>query len=240
MNYKAFHKLSYGLQIICSSHNGQDVGYVANTAFQVTSDPAQIAISAHKKNLSTDIIQLSKKFTLSVLQKDVDVKLIGDFGFMTSSEGNKFKDRNVLRTDDNLPVVLDDCIAWFECKLTREIDLGSHILFIGEVVDAKVLNDKEPLTYDYYREHYKMLAPKNAPTYLPKEKLEAEEEPHMHTKEDMVQVGTKWICTICGWVYDPAEGDPSKGIAPGTPFEDLPDDYTCPICDAGKEYFKED
>ena len=81
-----------------------------------------------------------------------------------------------------------------------------------------------------------MLAPKNAPTYIAKDKLESKpegktEEPHMHSKEDMVQVGTKWICTICGWVYDPAEGDESLGIPPGTPFEDLPDDYKCPICE---------
>ena len=50
----------------------------------------------------------------------------------------------------------------------------------------------------------------------------------------------KWVCEICGYVYDPEVGDDEGGIAPGTPFEDLPDDYKCPICNASKEYFKKD
>jgi len=48
----------------------------------------------------------------------------------------------------------------------------------------------------------------------------------------------KWICTICQYIYDPAEGDPSNGIDPGTTFEDLPDDWFCPLCGASKELFE--
>ena len=47
----------------------------------------------------------------------------------------------------------------------------------------------------------------------------------------------KYICNICTWEYDPAEGVPSEGIEPGTPFEDLPEDFVCPECGAGKEHF---
>ncbi len=48
---------------------------------------------------------------------------------------------------------------------------------------------------------------------------------------------TSYICTVCGYVYDPEEGDPSAGIEPGTSFEDLPDDWECPVCGVGKEDF---
>jgi rubredoxin len=48
----------------------------------------------------------------------------------------------------------------------------------------------------------------------------------------------KWECTVCGWIYDPAKGDPSQGIKPGTPFEDLPDDWVCPECGAPKDMFQ--
>jgi len=48
----------------------------------------------------------------------------------------------------------------------------------------------------------------------------------------------KWECTVCGYIYDPAAGDPAKGVEPGTPFEDIPDDWVCPMCGAGKEAFK--
>ena len=48
----------------------------------------------------------------------------------------------------------------------------------------------------------------------------------------------KWECLVCGYIYDPAEGDPDSGIAPGTSFEDLPDDWICPDCGAGKDMFE--
>lgn len=48
----------------------------------------------------------------------------------------------------------------------------------------------------------------------------------------------KWVCTICQYVYDPAQGDPDSGIAPGTPFEQIPDSWFCPICGAGKDAFE--
>lgn len=48
----------------------------------------------------------------------------------------------------------------------------------------------------------------------------------------------KYVCTVCGWVYDPAKGDPDNGIQPGTAFEDLPEDWTCPECGVGKEDFE--
>ena len=49
---------------------------------------------------------------------------------------------------------------------------------------------------------------------------------------------SKWICTICGYEYDPEVGDPDNGIEPGTAFEDLPEDWVCPLCGAGKEDFE--
>ena len=50
----------------------------------------------------------------------------------------------------------------------------------------------------------------------------------------------KYVCGMCGYVYDPAEGDPDGGIKPGTAFEDLPDDWTCPICGAEKSEFEKE
>ena len=48
----------------------------------------------------------------------------------------------------------------------------------------------------------------------------------------------KYVCTVCGWIYDEAKGDPDNGIAPGTKFEDLPADYVCPVCGAGRMNLK--
>lgn len=248
MKYKAFHKLSYGLYIIATEFENKKFGYIGNTAFQVTSEPSQIAISSHKKNFTTEKILNSGKFSISVLKKEVNTSLIGEFGFMSGEDFDKFRNVKTISSVTGAPIVVDSSVAWFDCKVVNKVDVGSHILIIGEVLDSDVLSGDEPLTYEYYREKYKMLAPKNAPTYVEKEKLENEvvpeskpkpenEEDHEHVFDE--ESGT-YTCSICGFQYDPEEGDPALGIPPGTPFEDLPEDYKCPICNAGKDYFKKD
>jgi len=245
MKYKAFHKLSYGLYVIASELEGKMAGYIGNTAFQVTSEPSKIAISCHKENHSSNIILERKAFSVSVLKKESDTGLIGRFGFMSSSEMDKFDGVEFTKAVSGVPIVLDSSLAWFDCKVVDSFDVGSHILIIGEVLESEILSDEEPLTYDYYRDKFKMLAPKNSPTYLDKEKLEAEPE-QSDSSEVKKEAETlaednldSFTCTICGFQYNPEEGDPTMGIPPGTPFADLPEDYKCPICNAGKEYFKE-
>jgi len=247
MKYKAFHKLSYGLYIIATELQGTKYGYIGNTAFQVTSEPSQIAISSHKKNFTTDKILGSGKFSISVLKKEVNTSLIGEFGFMSGSDFDKFRNVETITSVTGAPIVVDSSVAWFDCKVINSVDVGSHILIIGEVVDSDVISGEEPLTYDYYREKYKMLAPKNAPTYVEKERLEKEVVPEAETKTEPKKEAvikepggehSSYTCSICGFEYNPVEGDPALGIPPGTPFEDLPDDYKCPICNAGKDYFK--
>jgi flavin reductase (DIM6/NTAB) family NADH-FMN oxidoreductase RutF/rubredoxin len=244
MKLKAFHKLSYGLYLIASEHQGKKAGYIANTTFQVTSEPPQLAISCHKNNFSAQIILDSGAFSVSVLKKEVNMKIIGDFGFMTSTDINKFSGINYLRGQSGSPIVIDSSVAWFDCKVVKSIDLGTHYLIIGEVIDTDEISDEEPLTYQYYREKYKMYSPKNSPTYIEKSLLDAEIQSVIVEEQDgetdvTYFDGQKYICAICGFVYDPEEGDPSMGIPPGTRFEDLPEDYRCPICNASKEYFKQ-
>jgi len=249
MKYKAFHRLSYGLYLIATELNGNRSGYIGNTAFQVTSEPSQLAISSHKKNHTTQQILESGKFSLSVLKKEVDTSLIGEFGFMSSTDIDKFRNIETFTSVTGAPIVVDSSVAWFDCRVVNSIDVGSHILIIGEVLNSDVVSGEEPLTYAYYREKYKMLAPKNAPTYIESSKLDNElvpepesktdAEPKAEQKEPDEEPGT-FTCTICGFQYNPEEGDPTAGIPPGTPFEDLPDDYKCPICNASKEYFRKD
>lgn len=244
MKYKAFHKLSYGLYLIATEFEGTKYGYIGNTAFQITSEPSQIAISSHKNNFSTDKIIGSGKFSISVLKKEVNTSLIGEFGFMSGADFDKFRNVETITSVTGAPIVKDSSVAWFDCKVMNTLDVGSHIMIIGEVLDSDVLSGEEPLTYDYYREKYKMLAPKNAPTYVEKEKLESEVIPETESKPEPKEEKPKapadsvHTCSICGFQYNPEEGDPSMGIPPGTPFEDLPEDYKCPICNAGKDYFK--
>ncbi len=247
MNTKAFHKLSYGLYIIASEHEGEKAGYIGNTVFQVTSTPPQIAISCHKNNFTMGVIQKSNLFSISVLKQDLDISIIRNFGYQSGKDIDKFKNIDSKKFSTGVPLVANASVAWFECEVVQKIDVGSHILFIGEIKDSGLFSEEPVLTYAYYRETYKMLAPKNAPTYLKnaspeetKTKEPAESgsaDPEKMKSSEETNKKSAYTCSVCGYTYHPEEGDPSSGIPPGTPFADLPEDYRCPVCNAGKELF---
>ncbi len=236
MNIEAFFKMTYGLYIISSKHNDQISGYIANTAFQVTAEPAQIAISCHKDNTSAKIIEESGAFSISVLEKGTEAGLIGLFGYQSGNEDEKFERVNYKYGKTGAPIILTHSLAYFECKVVDKFDVGSHYLFIGEVVEGELLEpEKDPLTYDYFRNEMKLAAPERAPTYIDKTKIQEKiKEPEEEIKPNS---GPNYICTICAYLYEPAIGDETQGIEPGTSFAELPEDWICPICAAAKSFF---
>ena len=121
-------------------------------------------------------------------------------------------------------MVIKNVVSYLEAKVLQEIDAGTHTLFIGEIVDTDVLSEKVCMTYDYYHQVKRGTTPTTAPV-------------HVEEKEGGSKM-PKYECTVCGYVYDPEVGDQDGNIAPGTPFEDLPDDWVCPVCGASKGDFE--
>lgn len=232
MNIEAFFKITYGLYIIASKHGHQLNGYIANTAFQVTADPPQIAISCSKNNYTCHMIEASNSFSISILSQHVKPDIIGLFGYHSGKDINKFEHIKYTTATTGAPIVTEDCLAWFDCRVNQSIDLGSHMLFIATIENNAILEESGiPLTYAYYHEVKKGKAPKNAPTYIDEAKLSSNtsiSQPHFK----------KYKCLACGYIYDPAIGDPETNIPPGTPFEALPDDWNCPTCGAHKAMFE--
>ena len=229
MNKKALHTISYGLYIVSSKKGERINGQISNTLFQTTADPAQIAICINKENLTHEYIRMSGFFSASVLSQSVPMKRIGMFGFRSGREIDKFSDINYTIGEAGVPVVLDWSVAYIVAKVKNKLDVGSHTLFVGEVVDAKILSDDNVMTYDYYHRVKNGISPKTAPTY--NGELDK-------TKEN--QTMKRYVCQVCGYVYDPAIGDPNNGVDPGTEFEDLSDSWVCPICGATKDQFEEE
>jgi rubredoxin/flavin reductase (DIM6/NTAB) family NADH-FMN oxidoreductase RutF len=200
---------------------------------QITADPPAIAASINKQNLTYEYIKESEVFTISILSKAATLKFIGHFGFRSGRELDKFKDINYKLGITGVPIVLDNTIGYLECEVTNSIDVGTHTIFIGKVVAAETLNDSEPMTYEYYHRVIKGKLPKTAPTYIKEEKKAIKEVSKLEIKKMQ-----KYRCTVCDYIYDPEIGDPDSGIKPGTPFEELPDDWLCPVCGAGKDKFE--
>ena len=211
MNTNAFRNLSYGVYIISTLDGERPTGCVANSAMQITSSPATIAVSVNHDNYTNSCIQKTGKFAVSILSEESDATLIGTFGFQSGKEVNNFDGVQAFEKE-GIPVIADAC-AYVVCKVIDKMETATHTVFLGEVIDADVLKKAEPMTYAYYHKVVKGKSPKNAPTYLPEEKEEKADD-------------AKWVCSICGYVYD---GE--------TPFEELPEDFRCPICKQPKEKF---
>jgi flavin reductase (DIM6/NTAB) family NADH-FMN oxidoreductase RutF/rubredoxin len=198
-------------------------GCVANSIMQVTSQPATVAASINHYNYTNKSVKESGKFSVSILSEKNDQGLIGTFGFQSGRENDKYEDV-ASEMKDGVPIVTKAC-GWFTCKVIEMFETSTHTIFLGEVTDGDVLNDETPMTYAYYHNVIKGKSPKNAPTYLPDEQDGSSEgdEPEDDRKDDQA----KWVCSVCGYVYD---GD--------VPFEELPDDWKCPICKQPKDVFE--
>jgi flavin reductase (DIM6/NTAB) family NADH-FMN oxidoreductase RutF/rubredoxin len=231
MNPKTLHKLSYGLYVISSIKGEKKNGQIANALFQVTAQPSTIAASINKQNLTHEYISTSKVFSVSILSKNTPMPFIGTFGFKSGRDIDKFQNIHYKIGTTKAPIVLDNALAYIEAQMINKIDIGTHTIFIGKVQDCDVLSNDPVMTYEYYHEVKGGFSPKSAPTY-------SSEEDNKKQKPKEEEKMVEYICTVCGYVYDPLKGDPDNGIAAGTAFKDLPEDWVCPVCGAGKKAFE--
>ena len=223
INFEALFKISYGLFIVSSGDKNRGNGYISNTVFQVTAEPPKFAACCSKNNYTAGVISKSSAFSVSVLHQETAPEIFGRFGYKSGRDIDKMEGMSVKYGETGVPIVLNDCIAFLECRVEQTIDVGTHYIFIGELIQSEIIDDKlEPITYNYYRQVRKGVAPKNAPTYLDKSKLD---------KKSMEMAARKFKCPSCGYIYDEA--------VEGKKFSDLPDDWICPVCGTEKSDFFE-
>ena len=160
------HNLSYGMYVVSSMKGGKFNGQIANTVFQITSKPVNIAISINKENLTHQYIEYSKVFSVSILSRDAPFPFIGLFGFQSGRNVNKFETTRYKLGVTGAPVVEDYSMGYIEAKVVSEMDAGTHTLFVAEVLEAEKLRDGVPMTYDYYHNVIKGKTPEKAATYL--------------------------------------------------------------------------
>jgi len=217
--------------IVSSKKGNRFNGCIVNTVFQLVPEPPMVAMSLNIQSLTHEYIADSKVFTISILSQETPMPFIGRFGFRSGRDIDKFEQVNYKIGQTGVPIVLDNTIAFLEAEVAQSIDVVTHTLFIAKIVACETLDgDKQPMTYAYYRDIKQGRTPKTAATYIKiKPKTQAEEG---------VRNMKKYKCLMCGYIYDPDVGDPDNDVEAGTAFEDLPDDWVCPECGAGKDEFE--
>jgi len=162
---KALWDMSYGLYIVTATDGEKHNGQIVNSAIQVTNTPPQIAVCISKENLTHEYIKKTRKFGLSILEKETPMLFIGPWGFKSGRNVDKFQGVNYKNGASGVRLITDHTLSVIEAKVVSEQDVGTHIIFVAEVVNSEVLKEGELLTYEYYQKDKKGKAPKTAPTF---------------------------------------------------------------------------
>ena len=183
----ALFNIGYGLYVITSNDGKKDNGLIVNTVTQVTNSPNRIAVCINKKNLTHDMVLKTGMMNVNCLSTDAPFSVFENFGFQSGKNVDKFAGSEILRSDNGLAFLPKYINSFMSLKVEDYVDLDTHGMFICTVTEARVISDRETMTYTYYQNNVK-----------PKPETEGKK---------------GWVCKICGYVY---EGDelPEDFICP--------------------------
>ena len=185
MDNTVVQKISYGLFVLTANKDGKDNGCIINTVTQVTDNPNQITIAVNKLNYTHDLIAETKKFTVSIISEAANFELFKRFGFQTGKKVNKFEGFNaVKRTENGTLAITEGINSYISANVKQIIDVGTHTIFLADVIDMQKLNDTPSATYAYYHANIK---------------------PKPQSVGKNAKGETIWRCTVCGYEYEGEE-----------------------------------
>lgn len=205
INEKALNNISYGLYVLTAKDGEKDNGCIINTVSQVTASPLAISITVNKNNLTHDMILNTGEFNVSVIAEGASFDLFKNYGFKSGRDEDKVS-KNAKRSENGIVYESDNINSVISAKVKNTVDLGTHTLFIADVTETIDLSSALSVTYSYYHKNIKPAPVKQSGE------------------------GKKWVCTICGYIYD----DSKEKV----PFEQLPNDWVCPLCMHPKSDFE--
>ena len=177
-NFNALFKIGYGLYVVTSNDGKKDNGIIVNSVTQVTDSPNRVAVCINKQNYSHHVIKQQGIMNVNCLSVDAPFSVFQRFGFQSGRNVDKFENFATLKSDNGLVFLPKYINAFMSLKVEQYLDLDTHGMFICSVTEARVLSDRETMTYNYYQENVK-----------PKPNTEGKK---------------GFVCKVCGYVY---EGD---------------------------------
>ena len=172
----ALFRIGYGLYVVTSNDGRRDNGLIVNTVTQVTSAPNRVAVCISKENYSHHVIRQTGQMNVNCLTIDAPFALFENFGFRSGRNADKFDSVKILRSDNGLVFLPQYINAFLSLRVEQYLDFDTHGLFVCAVTEARVLSDRESMTYAYYQEHVK-----------PKPATEGKQ---------------GYVCKVCGYVYE--------------------------------------
>ncbi|MBQ9467751.1 MAG: flavin reductase [Clostridia bacterium] len=175
----ALFRIGYGLYVVTSNDGKRDNGLIVNTVTQVSDNPNRVAVNINKANYSHHVIRQTGVLNVNCLSVEAPFSVFENFGFRSGRNTDKFEGWEKVRSDNGLLILPKYINAAISLKVEDYVDLGSHGMFICSVTEARVMSDKDTMTYTYYQKNVK-----------PKPKTEGKK---------------GWVCKICGYVYEGEE-----------------------------------
>lgn len=211
--------LSYGMYAIGVKDAKKPNACIANSVMQISkatpSDPPLVAVSLNKGNYSCECIGKTGIFTISVLSQETPATVIGALGFVSGRKTDKLENIRHKVLAEGVPVIKEKTCCWFLCQVKDQLEVGGQVIFVAEITAGSDEAVGIPMTYEDYMGRLGGASSRKAPAYLP---------PELCSDRSS---GENFVCSVCGYVYS----DPNFG------FEELPADWTCPICKMPKKAF---
>lgn len=184
MDNKALFKLSYGLYVVGTAADGRVNAQIANTVFQITSDPITVAVSLNNDNLTNEMVAKSGVFSVNALSENADMDIVANFGFQSGRSADKFSKYDYKTGSTGAPLLTIPAIAAnLEAEVIDKITVGTHTIFIGKVVDATDL-------------------PQSAMTYADYHKMKKAAAPKADKADNAGGTVKKYRCKVCGYIHE--------------------------------------
>ena len=211
--------LSYGICALGVKDGKRVSASIVTSVMQITrATPVSaplVAVSLNNASYSKECLEKEEIFTLSVLSEETPAAVIGALGYVSGRGADKLESVRHKVLSEGVPVIKENTCCWFLCRVVKSVEAAGQTLFVAEIIAGSDKSQGEPLTYRHYEEHMGGSAAVHAPLYLPRDPRSE------HTG------GESFVCSVCGYVYS----DPNFS------FEELPEDWTCPICKMPKKAF---
>ena len=167
MDISALFALNYGLYVVGSRSGDKLNGQISNAVFQITHDPVRVAVAINMTELTHELISSAGKCCIGVLGQETSLEFIASFGFRTGRDVDKFADIPYSLAPSGCPFPAENVLAFIDLDIISSVDVDTHTLFIGELIDCGITGEGTPMTYSYYREVLCGKTPPTAPSHIP-------------------------------------------------------------------------